>query len=555
MPLKLGQSFSRVKPRLDAGQLARLSSILDANPKMARYLNEYGMESAATSPFPIAVIPPENYLQLARKYEEGSGEEGNLAGLLHRIQRDQPEAREMDLWSEDTTPDFLKGYLKHNKRAPSSDIYYHKGVGLPRGYDLHPDVSMHGSADDWTVDTGGLPVLKWTPRGEHGISITDHEGRGRNAFAAHEHFSLPIQMMERSAVLPDDPYFPTYNISDTLKRMGRGSPELNDQAQRALHEFNEPVSLNDDPMDFDKALGFLKGTRYAIPEDYIRSGVNRTGEKGGRPQGVPWKFPVFAEGGSVNNDDTGLLRKISYGLQGAANLPMGMPFIGGMLPRVAEGLASEYYGVNQHGDVNLGGYTKDAPLRDRFRPNVAIEPLGLPGMFGHKPSEEALHDSSRTDTAVRDAFGLGDETGFMDSAAYLGGKSLAVPILSAGRGLQTISGPLLERAPSLLRYPLRAAEMVTDLFNPLSGRVRDTPAAGAFGATLQSGIDEGMKMAADPLDEFEMEINDTFGSPDAFLQALQNGDERAQDFAHRYARLKKVEQNKKDYAEYLYDAH
>jgi hypothetical protein len=311
-------------------------------------------------------------------------------------------------------------------------------------------------------------------------------------------------------------------------------------------------------MDLDEAVPFLRGVTSAIPEEYIRSGINRTGEKGGRPQGVPWKFPVFAEGGSVNNDDTGILSKISAGLQGAANIPTGSPFggiIGGMLPRVAEGLASEYYGVNQKGDVNLGGYTKDAPLRDRFRPNVAIEPLGLPGMFGHKPSEEALKDSSRTDTAVRDAFGLGDENGFMDSAAYLGGKSLAVPILSAGRGLQTISGPLLDHAPSLLRYPLRAAEMVTDLFNPMSGRVRDTPTAGAFGATIQSGIDEGMKMAADPLDEFEMEINDTFGSPDAFMHALQNGDERAQDFAHRYARLKKVEQNKKDYAEYLYDAH
>lgn len=557
MPLKLNQAYLRAKRLLTPEALSRLDSIIDADPKMARYLNEYGMENTANSQFPVTVMPPQSFLQLARRYEDHVSDGENVDSLINRIQSDQPQAHRMDFYDDEGTPEFLRGYMKHNPRASSSDIYYQKGVGLPKGYDLHPDVSVHGDPDEWNIETGGMPLLKWTPRGQRAISITDHEGRGRNAFAASEGFSLPIQMMERAAILPGDPYVPTYRTDEILNRLGRGTPERNAKLNYSLNAHRESIPLNEtgEPLDLDTARGFLRQIMRAVPEDYVRHGLNRRGEKNGPPLAIPWKHPVFAEGGAVRKDDTGVLSAISAALRipQPFNSPIGA-MIQGALPRIAEGVASEYYGVNQNDEVNFGGYTKGAPMRDRFRPNVAIEPLGLPGLFGHEPSIEALNDSSRTDTAVRDAFGLGDEEGFLDSAAYLGGKALAVPILSGGRGMQTITQGLLKNAPKYLRNPVRALETVTDVFNPASGRVRDTPVAGVMGAGIQKGLESGMEAAADPLALLEMDIDDAFGGPEEFLAALEQGDPRAQEFADRYAREKKIAQNKADYAEYLYDA-
>ncbi len=542
MPIKLNKAYTRATRNMRPDIRTRLDSIIDADPRMAKHLNEYGMVNAATSEHPIAVIPPEKYLQMARKQEHDMTDKDNRKGLLSRIMTRGPTAQQMDFYSPDSTPEFLHGYLKRNKDPSAYNIYSHKGIGLPDGFDMHQGVSVHDDASDFALDLGGLSALKYTPRGDKAISITDHEGRGRNAFAAAKEFSLPTQMIERAAILPDDVYMPTGNVDSILRRLDPArDPDEIDQAANSLWMHNEPALLNEtgDPMLLPDARQFLQQITSVIPEEYIRHGVNRRGTQGGKPLGVPWKFPVFAEGGTVqpydsSKDDTGMLRKLGDFMRMAQMGPHLMPgteLVAKSLPRVAEGLASEYYGVNQEGRVNAGGYTKGAPMRDRFRPNVAIETLSLPGMFGNKAGQEAQGDIDRTDTAVREAFGNGDPANFGEDAAYLAGKALAVPLVSGGRGLQTLTGGMLKNASKWLRYPAKALETATDLFNPANGRIRDVPAAGIAGAGISEGLNAGMekyythqaaKEDARAKAEEEAVLNDP-----QFQQALAAGDKQA----------------------------
>jgi hypothetical protein len=590
MPLKIGQAYSRARQNLSPERLLRLQQILEQDPKMARFLNQYGMENAANSPFPIAVVPPERFLQLARKYEDGSDETGNLAGLLHRIQRDQPDAREMDLWSEDTTPDFLKGFLKHNRRSPSSDIYYHKGIGLPRGYDKHPDVSMFGDSDEWPHDTGGLPLLKWTPRGEHAISITDHEGRGRNAFAAHEGFSLPTQMMERSAVLPDDPYVNSSNIEDMLRRLGRGTQASNEEASIRLNAMREPVSIradpNDvDPMGLDKEREFLNQITRAVPEDFIRYGVNRRGEYGGRPLSVPWNYPSFAEGGEVKGYDHGGPYEREYqhpDLTMAGSLAdvsdklgvLGAPgqALSDIIKQFGAGALSQVYGVDRDtGEVGLGkgGAGGIGALNDTKGLGAAWSdhPIDSPLNPGYQTMrmQDELHNRMRLhddpDMPERLANMAGAIAGQVPTFLLSDGAStpaiVGSTLAKAGRVIQPIVD-LANRAPSALKSVAKGLNYATEALTPVNnvgvkpGHL--LPASG-IGEGISQVLNQGIEASADPMVKFEMEINDTYGDPDKFMAALQSGDPRAQDLAHKYDRLRKAEQNRKDYAEYLYDAH
>ncbi len=553
MPLKL-KSYARAKASLNEANRARLDSILDADPRMAKHLNEHGMVNAASSKHPIAVIPPDKYPQLARKQEPEISDFDNRKGLLARIMTQQPYGGMFDVQDSNMRPDFLHGYMKHHPRASSYEIYSHKGIGLPPGYDMHQGLSVHDFADDYALDLGGLPALKYTPRGKKGISITDHEGRGRNAYAMAKEFSLPTQMIERAAILPDDVYVPTNNVSDILWRLGTRNRARVENTEEALLHHNEPALLNEDgnPAPLNAARDFLRQIKGAVPEEFVRFGMNTAGEYGGSPLRIPWKFPVFAKGGSVQHfehggskepapaydsskDDTGMLRTIGHYLRMASLGPQINPGAGMLmkaLPRVAEGMASEYYGVNQNGRVNLGGYTKGAPLRDRFRPNVAIEPISTLGLFGNDAGQEAQVDVDRTDTAVREAFGNGDPANFGEDAAYLTGKALAIPVLSGGRGLQTLTQGALKNASKWLRYPVRALETATDLFNPASGRVREAPIAGVVGAGISEGLNTGMekyythqleKQEAQAEAEKEAVLNDP-----QFQQALAAGDkERA----------------------------
>lgn len=533
MPVKIKREYTRAKGRLNKWQQDRLDSIIDADPTMARHLNEHGLVHAAKSSHPIAVIPPEEYLRMARKHAPGLSEGDSLHYILDRVMSSPPNygGGTYDL------PSSIVRFAEENPRATAYDFYEAKGIGLPPGADPHPGIDVY--ADPYepdALDLGGLPALKYTPRGEDAISITDHEGRGRNAYAMERDFSLPIQMMERTALMPNDPYIPFrgYNLRYMLDRLDL--PLKENVIDERVHNFGEtidPLILNNDGegMPLDKARGYLQQIKNVIGEDYIRYG--------GDEIVVPWKFPVFAKGGSVDTDQPknklGSLSTIAQALRMAGSSPAmaSSPFgamLGQALPRIGEGVASEYYGVNQDGEVNLGGYTPGAPLRDRFRPNAAVEMLGLPALWGHEPSVEALEDVEKTDRAVQDAFGHSEPEGFLDNAAYMTGKALAVPMLTAGRGIQTITGGLLKNAPKYLRYPVRAVEMATDIFNPASGRVRDTPIAGGIGAAIGEGLEA---LAGSSADEEAM-IDEWLNDPQKFMSALDAGDPLAMQLAQEY---------------------
>lgn len=316
MPARIARAYTRALKNLSASARSRLDNIIDADPRMAQYLNEYGMENAATSPYPIAVIPPEDYLRLARRAEPHLTDEQSRLGILSRMQHQQPQALgPWDLSGDpDSTPDFLRKYMRDHPAASSYDIYRDKGIGLPRDLDLHPGVDTFGDADDYNIDLGGLSTLKYTPRGQKGISITDHEGRGRNAFASDVGTSLPSHMIERTAAIPNDPYIPLGDIDEIMERLGRSRREISRGVDARDH--GEPVELSPElPKSLDEARNFLQQIKGAVPEDYIKFGLNRRGEfdvpgfQRAPPLAIPWKYPVFAEGGEV--EKPGMLQRAS----------------------------------------------------------------------------------------------------------------------------------------------------------------------------------------------------------------------------------------------------
>lgn len=533
MPVKIKREYTRAKGRLNRWQQDRLNSIIDADPRMANHLNEHGLVHAAKSSYPIAVIPPEEYLRMARKHTPGLSESDSLDRIVDRIMSSPPN------YGGDTydLPSSILRFAEENPKATAYEFYESQGIGLPPGADPHPGIDVYADPYDPSVlDLGGLPALKYTPRGKDAISITDHEGRGRNAYATEMDFSLPIQMMERTAIMPSDPYIP-FSGNNLRYMVDRLDLPLNenviDERVYNFGETSDPLILNNDGegMPLDKARGYLQQIKEVIGEDYIRHG--------GDMVIVPWKFPVFAKGGSVDADQPknklGSLSTIAQALRMAGSSPAmaSSPFgsmLGQALPRIGEGVASEYYGVNQAGEVNLGGYTPGAPLRDRFRPNAAVEMLGLPALWGHEPSAEALEDVERVDTAVQDAFGHSEPEGFWDNAAYMTGKALAVPMLTAGRGINTLTAAIPKTAPKLLRYPIKAIETVTDIFNPASGRVRDTPIAGGIGAAIGEGLEAFAGSSADE----EVMIDEWLNDPQKFMSALDAGDPLAMQLAQEY---------------------